>query len=60
MVKNLPVNAGDSGWEDLLGKQTATYSTILAWEIPWTEKPGADSPWGCKRVGHNLATKQVM
>ena len=26
----------------------ATHSTILAWKIPWTEKPGGYSPWGCK------------
>jgi len=28
------------GWEDLLGEGTATHSSILAWEIPWTEEPG--------------------
>ena len=28
------------GWEDLLEKEMATYSIILAWEIPWTEEPG--------------------
>ena len=27
------------GWEDLLEKKTATYSSILAWKIPWTEEP---------------------
>ena len=27
------------GWEDALEKEMATYSTILAWEIPWTEEP---------------------
>ena len=26
-------------WEDLLEKKMATHSSILAWEIPWTEKP---------------------
>ena len=37
----------------------ATYSNILAWEIPQTEEPGElHSPWGCKRVGHDLATEQ--
>ena len=36
----------------------ATHSRIFAWEVPWTEEPGSYSPWGCKRVGHNLATKQ--
>ena len=25
----------------------ATYSSILAWEIPWTEEPAGYSPWGC-------------
>ena len=47
MVKNLPANAGDTrdqvqslGWEDPLEKEMATHSRILAWEIPWTEKPG--------------------
>ena len=28
------------GWEDPLEKEMATHSSILAWEIPWTEKPG--------------------
>ena len=28
------------GWEDLLEKEMATHSSILAWEIPWTEEPG--------------------
>ena len=32
------------GWEDL-EKEMATHSSILAWEIPWTEEP-AYSPWG--------------
>jgi len=27
------------GWEDSLGKETETHSSILAWEIPWTEEP---------------------
>ena len=27
---------------------------------PWTEKPGGHSPWGRKRVGHDLATKQQL
>ena len=41
---NLPANAGDagsiSGWEDPLKKEMTTRSSILAWEIPWTEEPG--------------------
>ena len=28
------------GWEDPLEKEMATYSSILAWEIPWTDDPG--------------------
>ena len=30
------------GWEDSLEKEMATYSSILAWSIPWTEEPGID------------------
>ena len=41
-----------------LEKEMATHSSILAWEISWTEEPGGLSPWGHKRVGHNLMTKQ--
>ena len=33
-------------WEDPLEKEVATHSSILAWEIPWTEEPGGYSPWG--------------
>ena len=28
------------GWEDLLEEEMATHSSVLAWEIPWTEEPG--------------------
>ena len=28
------------GWEDTLEEEMATRSSILAWEIPWTEQPG--------------------
>jgi len=31
---------GSLGWEDPLEKDMATYFSILAWEIPWTEEPG--------------------
>ena len=37
-------DAGDPGstlgWEDLLEKEMATHSSILAWKIPWTVEPG--------------------
>ena len=36
----------------------ATDSSILAWEIPWIEKPGRLQSMGLQRVGHDLATKQ--
>ena len=36
------------GWEDPLEKEMATRSSILAWEIPWTEELAGYSPWGCK------------
>ena len=41
------------GWKDLLEKEMATYSSILAWEIPWTEEPGGLQSIGSKRVGHD-------
>ena len=44
------------GWEDPLEKEMATHSSILAWEIPWTEGTGY-CPWGHKRVRHDLAAK---
>ena len=45
-------------WEDLLEKEMATHSSILAWEIPWTEDHGRLQFMGPQRVGHNLAAKQ--
>ena len=43
MVKNPPANAGDAGLIPGLGKYpgegNATHSSILVWEIPWTEEP---------------------
>ena len=44
------------GWEDLLEKEMASHSSILAWKIPWTEEPGELQPMGSQRVGHNWAT----
>ena len=46
------------GWEDLLKKEMATHSSILAWQIPWTEEPGRLQSMRVQRVGHDLATKQ--
>ena len=36
----------------------ATHSSMLAWEIPWTEESGGLQSMGSQRGGHNLATKQ--
>ena len=50
------------GREDLLEKEMATHSSILAWKIPWTEEPGRLQFMGSQRIGHdwsNLATKQL-
>ena len=45
------------GWEDPLAKEMATQSSILAWEIPWTEEPGGLQSMGSQRVRHDLETK---
>ena len=41
------------GWEDPLEEGMATHSRILAWEIPWTEKPGRLQSIGSQRVRHD-------
>ena len=50
-------SAGDLGlipdWKDPLEKGMATHSCILAWRIPWTEKPGRLQSTGPRRVGHD-------
>ena len=61
MVKNLP--AMQETWVQSLGredleKETAVHYSVLAWEIPWKRSLVGYSPWGCKRVGRDLATKQ--
>ena len=37
-----------------------THSSILAWRIPWTEETGRLQYMGLQRVGHNLATEQLL
>ena len=41
------------GWEDALQKGMATHSSILAWEISWTEEPGGLQSLASQRVGHD-------
>ena len=61
MVKNLPAKQEtwlqSLGREDPLEKETATHSSTLAWESPWTEEPGGLQSMGSQRAGHDSATK---
>ena len=41
------------GREDPLEKEMVTHSSILAWRIPWTEKPGRLQSMGSQTVGHD-------
>ena len=60
MVKSLPAVWETWVWplgqEDPLEKEMATHSSILAWEISWTEEPGRLQSMGSQRVGHDWAT----
>ena len=62
MTKNLPamqeMRFPSLGREDPLQKEIATYSSILALEIPWTKEPGRLQPMGLQRVGCDLVAKQ--
>ena len=50
--------AGSLGREDPLEEEVATHSSMLAWEIPWTEEPGGQQSMGLQKVGYDLATEQ--
>ena len=62
MVKKPPANARIMGLIPGLGRSpgegNATHSSILAWEIPWTEEPGGLQSMGLEKVGQDLMTKQ--
>jgi len=57
MVKNLPAMqetwVQSLGLEDPLEEGMATHSSILAWEIPWTEEPGGLQFMGSQRVRYS-------
>ena len=57
MVKNLPAMQDtwvqSLGWKEPLEKEMATHSSILAWRIPWTEKPGRLQFMGLQGVRHD-------
>ena len=57
VVKNPPamqeMEVQSLGWEDTLEKEMATHSSILVWEIPWTEEPDGLQSTGSKIVRHD-------
>ena len=58
VVKNPPAQAvrgmgSIPGGDDPLQEDMTTYSSILAWRIPWTEEPGGLQSVGSHRVGHD-------
>ena len=56
-VKNLhamqEIQAQSLGWEEALQKGMATHSSILAWRVLWTEKPGRLQSMRSQRTGHD-------
>ena len=60
MVKNLPAIqetwVRSLGREDPLEKGMATYSSVLAWRIPWTEESGRIRSMGSQRFRHDRTT----
>ena len=59
-VKRLPtmqeIQVQSLSQEDLLEKEMATHSSILALKIPWAEEPGRLHTMGLQRVGHDSVT----
>ena len=56
MAESLPamqkIRVQSLGQKDPLEKEMATYSSILAWKLPWMEEPGRLQSMGSQRVGH--------
>ena len=50
MQETLKPHVGSLGWEDALEEEMATHTSILTWEIPWTEEPSKLQSMGLKRV----------
>ena len=64
--KELVCQAGDAGDPDFIpgsgrspGEGNGNHSSILVWEIPWTEEPGGPQSMGSQRAGHDWATEHV-
>ena len=61
MIKNLPgIWVQSLGWEDLLEKAMATHSSILAWEISWTEEPGGLRSMGVTKRRTQLSNQHYI
>ena len=62
-VKRLPsmweAQVQSLGWEDLLEKEMTTHSSILAWEISWSEETHGLQSWD-RRVRHNRVTNTYI
>ena len=65
VVKNLPANADDTRDSGLIpglgrspGGGNAAHSSILAWEIPWTEEPAVPKSMGSQRDRQDAVTRQ--
>ena len=66
-VKNLPTkqeiwvqsHIRSQSQENLLEKEIATQSSILAWDMPWTKKSGGLQSMGSQRVGHNSVQEAI-
>ena len=63
-VKRLPtmqqIRVQSLGWEDLLEKEMATHSSILAWKISWMVEPGRLQSMGLQRVRQDWATSASL
>ena len=63
-VETLPVKLETRDWSlgqrDPLEKEMTAHSSILAWEIPWTEEPGGLQSMGLQRVGHDWAAEHEV
>ena len=70
VVKNMPANVGDAGsvpWSGTSsGEGNGTHSSILAWRIPWTEKPsglqsmGSQESWTGLSNNNNNKKQQIL
>ena len=64
MVKNIPAmwetQVQSLGQEDPLERRIATYSSVLAWIIPWTEEPGGLQSMGLDMVRHDWENELKM